>query len=327
MITSCFRSPEGTLRLDLSVEEMRAAIASPDGLLWVDIAAEDGRRAGEPLLRDVFEFHPLTIDDCYNTLIDPPKVDDYGRYIFMIIHNVRYENEVPRVVAAELDMYVGQNYVVTLHQAPLHSVAEVRRRAENHSLVLDRGAAFLAHALFDVGVDEFHPVVEALENEVDAVQERVLAQPQQAVLQEVLQFKRNAQRLKRSILPQRDVANRFARGEYPRLISSESLMYFRDVYDHTVRVEEMIDTVRESGESALNTYMSSVNNRTNEVMKTLAIVTVVFSPLTLLASVYGTNFRSTFPDYGWTPGFYVMIITFLIIALGLSFWFRLRRWI
>jgi magnesium transporter len=327
MISSCFRAADGKLRLDLPVEAMRAAVADSGGLLWVDIAAEGGRIEGESLLRDLFGFHPLTIDDCYNTIIDPPKVDDYGDYLFMIVHNVRYEADARRLVTAELNLYIGPNYVVTLHKTPLQSVMEIRRRAENHSLVLDHGAAFLAHALFDVVVDEFHPVVEALDDQVAAVQEAVLAQPEQSVLQEVLQLKRNAQRLKRSILPQRDVANRFARGEYARLIAPESLMYFRDIYDHTVRVDEMIDSVRDLSESALNTYLSSVNNRINEVMKTLAIVAVVFLPLTLVASVYGTNFEDTSPSYGWAPGFYGMVASFVAIAAALLVWFRFRRWI
>jgi magnesium transporter len=123
------------------------------------------------------------------------------------------------------------------------------------------------------------------------------------------------------------VANRFARGEYGRLINGDSLMYFRDIYDHTVRVEEMIDSVRDLSDSALNTYLSSVNNRINEVMKTLAIVAVIFLPLTLIASVYGTNFEDTFPSYGWGPGFYGMAVSFVVIAIGLVLWFRLRRWI
>jgi magnesium transporter len=327
MIQSCFRAADGTLRLDLSIDEIRAAASDGGGLLWVDVAADDGRAEGEPLLRDVFGFHPLTIDDCYNTLIDPPKVDDYGDYLFIIIHSVSYDAEAERLTTAELNMYVGERYVVTVHKTPLSPVQEVRRRAESRSLVLDRGAPFLAHALFDVVVDELHPVVEAIDDQVAAIQEAVLEQPEREVLQEVLRLKRNAQRLKRSILPQRDVANRFARGEYGRLINSDSLMYFRDIYDHTVRIEEMVDSVRDLSESALNTYLSSVNNRINEVMKTLAIVTVIFLPLTLMASVYGTNFEDTLPTYGWAPGFYGMAASFIAIALALVFWFRLRRWI
>jgi magnesium transporter len=327
MITSCYRAPDGALRTELSPDDMRAALAGSGGLLWVDIDAADGRMYGEPLLRDVFGFHPLTIDDCYNTLVDPPKVDDYGDYLFMIVHHVQLDEGASRLSTSELDMYLGPGYVVTLHKGPLAATAQVRRRAEQHALVLDRGAAFLAHAIFDLVVDDFHPVVEALDERVDAAQEVVLERPDQDVLQQVLALKRMGLRLKRTILPQRDVANRFARGEYARLVPPEALFYFRDIYDHTVRLEEMIDSVRDLSDGALNTYLSSVNNRTNEVMKALAIVAVVFLPLTLIASIYGTNFEETFPSYGWDAGFYGMIASFVVIAAALFAWFRWRRWI
>ncbi len=324
MITSCVRTQDGALRLDAPIEELRRALADPHALVWIDILAEE-RGRGEVILRDVFGFHPLTIDDCYNTLIDPPKVDHYPDYLFVIVHAVQYDDG--DLSASELDMFIGSNYVVTVHRSPLSAITEVRRRAERQSLVLDQGAAFLAHAILDVVVDEFHPVVERLEDEVDAIQETVIEQPEHDVLQEVLRLKRHGQRLKRSILPQRDVANRFARGEYDPLVSGESLMYFRDIYDHTVRVEEMIDSVRDLMDSALNTYLSAVNNRINNVMKALTVVTVIFLPLTLIASVYGTNFEDVFPAYGWIGGFYGMVAIFALIAGSLVGWFRWRRWI
>jgi magnesium transporter len=327
MITSCFRAGDGGLRTGLAPAEMRAALAEEGGLLWVDVDARDGRGEGEPLLRDVFGFHQLTIDDCYNTLVDPPKVDDYGDYLFLIVHHVRLEDDASRLTTSELDMYVGANYVLSLHKEPLAAIDEIRRRAESNGRVMGRGAAFLAHSIFDVIVDDFHPVVEALDDRIETAQETVLERPQQDVLQDVLALKRMGLRLKRTILPQRDVANRFARGEYGHLVPAEALFYFRDIYDHTVRLEEMIDSVRDLSDSALNTYLSSVNNRTNEVMKTLAIVAVVFLPLTLMASVYGTNFDEVWPHYDWDGGFAAMIASFAVIGAALIAWFRWRRWI
>jgi magnesium transporter len=325
VITSCFRHGDSDVRLDLPFDQLRDALGYSEGLLWVDVHGED-RAEGERVLRDVFDFHQLTIDDCYNDLIDPPKVDDYGPYLFVIVHAIRYDSPTLELTTEELDLYIGANYVVSFHKTPLGAVDEVRRRAEGRSLVLDHGPAFLAHALLDVVVDEFHPVVEALDDQVSDLEERVLDTPERALLQQALQLKRNAQRMRRTIFPQRDVANRFARGEY-RLVAGDALMYFRDIYDHTVRVEEMIEGVRDLADSALNTYLSSVNNRLNEVMKTLAIVSVVFLPLTLVASVYGTNFHRTFPSYGWEPGFFGMILSFGAIAVALIYWFRLRGWI
>jgi magnesium transporter len=322
---SWYRPPSGELRRGLSQVDMHRAAQSGEGLLWLDIAA-DGRDQGEALLRDVFGFHALTIDDCYNTLIDPPKVDDYNDYLFVIVHNVMYGEADDVLTTNELDLYVGANYVVSVHRSTVRAVEEVVRRAEQGTPVLSRGAAFLAHALIDVVVDDLHPVVELIDEEVARVEEVVLRSPERETLQEVLRLKRIAQRLRRSISPQRDVVNRFARGEYPRLIPEDSLMYFRDIYDHTVRVAETIDSVRDLTDSALNTYLSSVNNRINEVTKVLTIVAVVFLPLTLIASIYGTNFERTFPEYDWAPGFAGMVLTMLAIAAALFWFFRWRRW-
>ncbi len=322
---SHYYDPAGTPHSDLSLDQIRAARVEPHGLLWVDVHA-DGRADGEPVLRDIFDFHPLTVEDCYNTCIDPPKVDDYGTYLFVIVHDVHYDTTTHVLSTSELNLYIGANYVVSVHRTPVHAVDEIRRRAEAHSLVLERGAAFLAHALIDVVVDDFHPLVELFDDEIATLEERVLDDPRRETLEAVLRLKRNAQRLKRSILPQRDVMNRFSRNEYPLLVQPNAIMYFRDIYDHTVRVEEMIDSIRDLGDSALNTYLSSVNNRINEAMKALAIVTVVFLPLTLIASVYGTNFHHTIPEYDVTGGFVGMIASMLITMVGLVTYFRWRRW-
>jgi magnesium transporter len=312
------------LRLDLAPDEIAKALQDPESLVWVDIAA-DGRVEGETILRDVFGFHPLTIDDCYNTLIDPPKVDDYGDYLFIIVHNITYDEADERLSAGELNLYLGENYVVSVHRSPVRAVEDVRQRAEKHALVLQKGAAFLAHALIDVVVDDFHPIVERIDEQVSVIEELVIDHPRRETLERVLRLKRNAQRLKRSILPQRDVINRLSRNEYPHRIPQDAMMYFRDIYDHTVRVDEAIEGVRDLADSALSTYLSSVNNRINEVMKTLAIVTVIFLPLTLIAGIYGTNFENV-PEYGLRLGYPGMLIGMVALAAALIGWFKLRGW-
>ncbi len=325
MITSCYRAPDGKLRYDLRRDGIAAALAEPDGLLWVDVAS-DTRDEGEPLLRDVFKFHHLTIDDCFNTLIDPPKIDDYGAYLFIIVHDVTYDADARDLNTVELVIYVGANYVVTVHRFAVDAVDIVRKRVDSNGLLINRGADFLAHALFDVVVDQFHPVVEQIDDQVSELQERVIDRPERDTLQDVLRLKHVVQRLKRSILPQRDVANRLSRGEYDRLIKRESLMYYRDIYDHTVRVEDMVDSLRDLADSSMNTYLSSVNNRTNEVMKTLAIGTVVLLPLTVITGVYGTNFEHL-PEYTWRYGYWGMLAAMVVVVVSLVAWFRWRRWI
>jgi magnesium transporter len=223
-------------------------------------------------------------------------------------------------------MYVGRNYVVSFHKRPVNAVTELWRRVTSRVPTIERGADFIAHALFDISVDDFHPVVEQLDDGISAIEERVIDHPDKQLLEEALVLRRNAQRLRRTIMPQRDVATRFARGEYPHLITGKSLMYFRDIYDHTVRVEDMIESVRDTADSTLNTYLGALNNRTNDVMKTLAIVAVIFLPLTLIAGIYGTNFDNV-PEYGWRLGYAGMLILMLAITVALIAWFRWRRWI
>jgi magnesium transporter len=324
VITSFLRT-DGEFRSGLTLDEVCAAMRDPGALLWVDIE-EDKRGEGERWLRDAFHFHDLTIDDCYNMLIDPPKVDDYSDYLFVILHNVEYIADRHEVSTCELDMYVGRNFVVSFHKRPINAVTELRRRVESHVPTLERGADFLAHALFDITVDDFHPVVEHLDDKISEIEEQMIDHPDKQLLEQALQLRRNAQRLRRTVMPQRDVATRFARGEYDHITSVASLMYFRDIYDHTNRVEDMIEAVRDVADSTLNTYLGALNNRTNEVMKTLAIVTAIFLPLTLIAGIYGTNFENV-PEYQLRYAYPAMLITMAVVAVGLLAWFRWRKWI
>jgi magnesium transporter len=324
LITACLRTG-GEFRRGISLEEVRAALSDASALAWIDIEEEE-RGEGERWLREVFGFHALTIDDCYNALLDPPKVDDYGDYLFVIVHNVVYDQPAATLTTSELNMYIGKNYVVSFHKRPVDAVAELHRRIDSGGPGMQRGADFVAHALFDIAVDNFHPVVETLDDEIGAIEEQVIDRPEKELLEQALRLRRNVQRLRRTVLPQRDVAGRFARGEYGHIVGADSLMYFRDIYDHTERIEEMIEGVRDVADSTLNTYLGALNNRTNEVMKALAIAAVVFLPLTLIVGIYGTNFEHV-PEYGWRYSYAAMWGAMIVIALALVAWFRWRRWI
>ena len=324
MITSFYRSPDGSVARDLSTEEMAKAIDRSGGLLWVDLEGADAAEA-RSILEGVFHFHHLAVDDCLNPHVDTPKIDDYGEYLFIIAQGIRFHARSERLETTELDLFLGPNYVVSFHGHRLAAVDDVRRRASEDGPLAGRGADFLVHALLDALVDQFQPVVEEMDQVVDALEEAVLANPQQRVLQEILLLKRNALRLRRALLPERDVVNRFARGEFPRLVGEETHMYFRDIYDHVVRVEEMVEGLRDLAESVLNTYLSAINNRMNEVMKVLSIVATIILPLTLIAGIYGTNFENL-PELGWQWGYFGMLGAMVIIALGLIAFFRWRRW-
>jgi magnesium transporter len=326
MIATYYSAPDGTQHRDLEPDEVARVLSSGRGCLWIDL--EDvSRDQGEPLLRDIFGFHHLPIDDCFNDLVDPPKAEVYDGYLFVIAQCIDYTAASHLLAVTELDLFIGSSYVVSFHRRPLPAVARVRRLAEDPELrLLHQGPDRLAHHLIDQVVDDVTPALTGMMDALERLEEEVIRAPSERTLEEVLRLKRNSQRLRHTMLPMRDVMARFARGEYPSLIRPGAQLYFRDVYDHVVRTEEMVETLRDFADSALNLYLSSINNRTNEVMKTLAVVGALFLPATIVSSIYGTNFAKNIPGLNWDFGFYAMLaVMFLVMAGGLAY-FRARRW-
>jgi magnesium transporter len=298
-------------------------LTTPDQLVWVDLSAPTPQEVA--VLTAVFHFHPLTIEDCLNRFVDPPKVDDYGDYLFVVSQGIVFSALRETVVTTELDLYIGRSYVVSFHQQPLAAVTEVRSRCERAALLPARGPDWLAQALLDALVDQLLPVVEQLDDELAHLEDEALANHHTQLVERLTTLKRSTLRLHRLIAPQRDVINRCARGDFPHLVRSETFMYYRDIYDHLVRLEGMLDGLRDVGDSVMATYLATLNNRMNEVMKALSVVGTILLPLTLIASIFGTNFGPTYFAWGW-PGFIGMCVVMVLgAALGTA-WFRQRGW-
>jgi magnesium transporter len=323
-IASLFRDEKGNEKQDLSHGEIKAALADERGLLWVDVREESAEN--QRLLREVFGFHQLAIEDCFNDRMENAKIDDYGSHLFVVSQHVAYNPFGRRVSFVELGLFLGPNYVVTVHHRPLERISELLRLSLTSERYLEHGAAFLAHAILDALVDDLLPAVEGMDEQLDELEGRILASPQPAQLNDVLLLKRNALRLRRVILSQRDSINRLARDEFPDLIPHQALIFFRDIYDHILRVEAMIDGLRDLADTALSSYLSAVNNRTNEIMKAMSVVAVIFLPLTLIASIFGTNLDYSLFGASFKAGFYLMLAVMLAIAGGLILYFRRRGW-
>lgn len=303
---------------------MRNVIESKNGVLWVDLAPEDDAL---PVLQDAFHFHPLAIEDATNNRTETPKVDDYTDYLFIVAQSVVYGGGADdRLDITEVDLFLGRNYVVTIRKRHVLAVDELFKRAcDNHHMLM-RGADFLAHTILDSLVDLILPAVEDMDEHIDALEQRILDKPDKKLLPEVLLLKRNTLRLRRSILPQRDMVNRLSRGEFGGLISSEALIFYRDVYDHIVRVEEMLEGLRDLADSALSSYLSATNNRMNEVMKAMSVVAVIFLPLTLIASIYGTNLDLSPFGLHSDQGFLIMLGSMFLVSGVNIYLFKRRGW-
>jgi len=321
--TMYYLSPEGELKRQLSEPDIRAAFESKQGLLWVDICEateEDGQ-----FLERVFNFHHLAIEDCVSGQVHPPKVDDFGDYLFIIVHGINYTAESDIVATAELGLFLGPHFVVSNHNVPLYSIEYIRHLIEDDGRLMKRGADFLAHALIDTLVDNVMPTIDKMSEVAEEIEEEVIRQPHQSSLEAILKLKRSTMRIHRVMAPQRETLNRMSRGEFP-IISDESHIFYRDIYDHIVRIEDLNQSLRDRADNALATYLSSVANRQNETMRILSMVAAIFLPLTLLAGIYGMNFDNM-PELH-VPWAYFAVLGFMAaVIVTVIWWFWARNWI
>jgi magnesium transporter len=324
MIQSTFYlTADGRLLDQLSPEQLRSFLATGEGLLWVDI--QDMSDEDAELLSSVFCFHPLAVADCISKNIHPPKIDDFEDYLFVIVHGINYHIDSEVVETTELTFFLGRNYVVTTHDVPMRSVSSVLGRVGKDGHPMRRGADFLAHDIVDAMVDNFMPTLDEMDERSVAVEAEALQEPKRQTLASIMQLKRSVLALTRIILPQREMVNALSRGEYA-LISERAQIYYRNVYDHLVSIEMLTRDLRDMADSALNTYLSSVSNGMNEVMKVLTLIATIFIPLTFIAGVYGMNFASM-PELGWRYGYFGILMLMAVIGISLVIYFRKKKWV
>ncbi|MEO8456871.1 MAG: magnesium/cobalt transporter CorA [Chloroflexota bacterium] len=325
--TGYFRNAAGqSSPLPPDPDAIRTALAEPGGLVWIDLLVDniDDTR----LLSDIFQFHPLALEDVANDRLDPAKIDDHGDYIFVVVQALTGYKPDQEISVLEVDFFLGKNYVVSCHRkvcSALNGILLNPRRAE---LLMHKTSAWLLHGLLDGIVDDFLPIVDELDESIDQLENDVLERPDKTLLQRILVAKRNSLRLRRATTPQRDIMNRLSRGEFPALIPEDTAMYFRDIFDHLVRVEYLIEALRDLSDAALQTYLSVVSNRLNEVMRVLTAGATIFLPLTLISGIYGMNFQHNF----WPPlesswGFPAVTGTMILIAVVMLIYFRWQKWI
>jgi magnesium transporter len=318
-----YLTPDGKLLDQLSVEQIRNLLASGEGLLWVDmedVTTEDGE-----FLSNTFSFHPLAVADCISKNIHPPKIDDFEDYLFIVVHGINYHVDSEVVETTELALFVGKNYIVTSHDIPVRSVSSVLDRVRKDGRPMRRGVDFLAHDLIDALVDNFMPTIEEMDERNDQLEAEVLREPKRETLMSIMQLKRSILALTRIIMPQREIVNGLSRGDYP-FISERARIYYRNIHDHLVRIEMLTLGLRDMTESVLSTYLSSVSNRMNEVMKVLTLIATIFIPLTFIAGIYGMNF-AYMPELEWRYGYFIILIVMAVVGVCLAVYFRRRKWL
>ena len=318
-----------TIHATTNVTEIREAIESGTKI-WVELERQS--HDAEVLLADVLKIHPLTIEDIWGQG-SHPKIDDYPNYLYVVVHGIGSARR-SQLALVEVDVLIGPTWLVTHDREGL--VADDLGTALDHApRMLGKGVAWLAHSVLDRVVDRYLPVIDQLDSEIDQLENDVLEMagtPRgKRVLARILAFKRLLQSLRRMSIHQREILLKLSRGEYDE-IPPEALPFYRDVYDHFLRVQDISEGYRDLVTSALDAYLSVQSNRMNEIVKALTLISTVMLPLSFIAGVYGMNFKGekspyNMPELEWYFGYPFALGIMATIALSAVLWFRHKGWI
>jgi magnesium transporter len=308
-------------------DEFATALQDAGGLLWVDFSDEPSQVC-EPILRQTFGFHPLAVDDAIEEA-HVPRVDDWGQYLYLALHAVVFNRQDDEQLdTLELDVFLGHNYLVTYQAHPIATLDRVWTACQRDERHLQRGVTHLLYKVADELVADYLPAIEGIDEAIDQIEDQVFDDPTPLLLERIFALKRALLHLRRIVAPQREVLNKLARGDYT-VIDAEGRIFFRDVYDHLVRLHDITESLRDLVGSALDTYLSVMNNRMNDVMKTLTIITTLFMPISFLAGFFGMNFfQPIAPLNVWTSRlvFVLTLAAMVLMPASMYMWMRRRAW-
>jgi magnesium transporter len=311
-------------------------------LLWIDIT--DPQEEDYRLLAQRFALHPLVIEDM-KSREGRPKLHDYGDYLYIIYHALNYQvrpeiegakeddQNAPHtdrygnsyeLIIHEIDCLIGSDYVITLHEEPLQPFLDLRRRWEASPGLMQSGAFYLLYELMDGVLDDYFPLLDALDERIDEFEDRLFLEFQEHLSGDIFALKRCLLQIRRIAGPTRDVANVLLRRTADG--GGKHFAYFQDLYDHAVRIVDMVDTFRDILSSALDAYLAIASNRMNAVMKTLTSASIILLIPTLIAGIYGMNFDNI-PKIHSGYGFEGAITVMTVIVVGLTIYFKRKEWL
>lgn len=328
MIRSLYFSPGKPIRKDVPSQEFPKLIRNRRDLLWVDFSNEPPETC-LPILKG-FDFHRLAIEDALQQT-HAPKLDDWSDYLYIVLNymTVAENGDGWDTEIDELDIFLGRNYIVTHHDNPVSAIDETWDACERDTRSLQDGADHLLYKIADNLIAGYMPAVEKIDAALDQIEDQVFDRPSPRTLEKLFALKRILLSMRRILLPQREVMNKLARDDY-QVIDPRDRIFFRDIYDHLVRLHDLNESLRDLVGGALDTYLSVINNRMNDIMKTLTIITTLFMPLAFVTGFFGMNF---FEPLGlmrdWTTSlvFYIMLAITILLPTGMYLWMRSRTWI
>ena len=293
-------------------------------MTWINVAGLHDAGLIEQL-GQALGLHPLVLEDIANAS-QRPKVEDYESYLFVVLKMLEYDLEQAQMEVEQVSLILGDNYLVSFQEDSSDVFEPVRTRLRNSAGRLRNFAAdYLAYALIDAIVDNYFVVLELMGDRIEGIEEQVAEHPEERPLPEIYRLKREMIALRRAVWPLREVLAMLQHSESP-LIRPGTIIYLRDVYDHTIQVMDTIESMRDLLSGMMDIYLSGLSNRMNEIVKVLTIFSTIFIPLTFLAGVYGMNFRY-FPEIEWRFGYALFWLICGVIATVMLLYFRRKRWL
>jgi len=287
-----------------------------DGLHQVDIIEKIGKN---------FDFHPLLLEDILNTE-QRPKIEDFETHIYIVLKMIYYDDITNEIISEQVSIIFGQNFVISFQEKEGDVFNSIRERIRTgKGRIRKMGADYLAYSLIDAIVDSYFIILEKLGENIEDVEETMIANPTPETLHAIHRLKRKMISLRKSVWPLREVVSALERSD-SSLIQEPTRIYLKDVYDHTIQVIDTVETFRDVLSGMLDVYLSSISNKMNEIMKVLTIIATIFIPLTFIAGVYGMNFEYM-PELKWRWGYSVVWFVMLIIGISMLVYFRKKKWL
>jgi magnesium transporter len=321
MLVNCVAYQDGKKLADIQKREIRAYLGRADCFVWV--ALKDPEAAELAEMQDEFDLHELSVEDARHGE-QRPKIEEYGDSLFVVLQTVEVAGEELKV--GEMDVFVGRNYVLSARQKSTRGFQDVRARCEREPELLRHGSGYVLYALMDAAVDRYFPVLDAVETELEALEEQIFTGKSPRENIEALYYvKQKLMTLKHAAGPLLDASSRLYGGRVPYACTGLG-EYFRDVYDHLFRLNQSLDTLRDTVTTAIQVNLAMITIGETEVTKRLAAYAALVAVPTMIAGVYGMNFEHM-PELGWTFGYPLTVAVMAAIDGYLFYRFRKAGWL
>ena len=310
-------------RVPADLSQISEILKKGDALIWLDVV--EPAPGDLALLQEEFGLHPLAVEDAA-TAHERPKIDGYGDYWFLVVYGVTAGDDA--VTVHELSIFSGKNYLITVRHQPVYPIEEIERRWRTRSEMARRDSGALLFTVLDTIVDGYFDAVEALDEQINRLEIALLGEgmADASLPLRIFGIKRDVQRFRRAAVPMRDILNPIIRGDLV-LYATDELAYFRDVYDHAIRVIDQLDAARDLVNNALEINLSIVANRQNAIVKQLTVMATIFLPLTFITGFFGQNFGFMVNHIVSPAAFWFMGVGFQVLALGaLLLYFKIKKW-